>query len=246
MRQRTPKRAALFETEIYVGIVGRVGANVRRLREARGWTQEELAALAKDMGPAMLRQIEAGRTNITAATLARLCEALEVDAAELLVPSAPLAPRGPGRPARTVASARVPDAMPSAAAPDTPAEPIDRDPVMGTQSPAQAPLGVRSETEIPTYTARASTTSPPAPAPSATHARLRKSGSVREAVLEVLQRDPGGLRAGAIVEAVRAAGRKRLDADVVHLVLHGLCRRGLVTREGERGSFVYRPRPRDA
>lgn len=229
-----------------MGIVGRVGANVRRLREARNWTQEELAARAKDMGPAMLRQIEAGRTNITAATLARLCEAFEVDAAELLVPSAPLAPRGPGRPARTTASARAPDAMPSAAAPDAPTEPADRVAEMGAQSLVHAPPSVRSQTEIPTHTARASTTSPPTQAPSATHARSRKSGSVRDAVLEALQRNPGGLRAGAIVEAVRDAGRKRLDADAVHLVLHGLYRRGLVTREGERRSFVYRARQRDA
>jgi transcriptional regulator with XRE-family HTH domain len=97
VKQRTPKRAELFG-ETYEGVVTRIGANLRRLREARGWTQEECAFQCKDLGPALLRTIEAGRTNITAATIARLCDGLGVDAAELFAPAAPIPKRGRGRP----------------------------------------------------------------------------------------------------------------------------------------------------
>lgn len=98
MKRRKSQRAALYETATYVSLVGRIGANVRRLRHARGWTQEECAFRCHDLGPALLRTIESGRTNITVATLARLCDGLAVDAAELFVPAAPLAKRAPGRP----------------------------------------------------------------------------------------------------------------------------------------------------
>ncbi|MFO0605041.1 MAG: helix-turn-helix transcriptional regulator [Polyangiales bacterium] len=79
-------------------MVARVGANVRRLREARGWTQEECAYRCNDLGPALLRTIEAGRTNITAATLARLCDGLQVDVAQLFAPAEAPTKRRPGRP----------------------------------------------------------------------------------------------------------------------------------------------------
>ena len=98
MKQRKSQLTALYETATYVSLVGRIGANVRRLRHGRGWTQEECAFRCNDLGPALLRTIESGRTNITAATIARLCDGLGVDAAELFVPAAPLAKRPPGRP----------------------------------------------------------------------------------------------------------------------------------------------------
>lgn len=98
MKRRKSERAALYETPTYLSLLGRVGANVRRLRHARGWTQEECAHRCLDLGPALLRTIESGRSNLTAATLARLCDGLGVDAAEFFVPAAPLAKRRPGRP----------------------------------------------------------------------------------------------------------------------------------------------------
>jgi transcriptional regulator with XRE-family HTH domain len=98
MKRRKPQRAALYETATYEGLVRRIGANVRRLRHARGWTQEECAFQCKKLGPALLRTIEAGRTNVTATTLARLCDGLGVDAAELFVPVPPSAKRAPAKP----------------------------------------------------------------------------------------------------------------------------------------------------
>ncbi|MBK6533998.1 MAG: helix-turn-helix transcriptional regulator [Deltaproteobacteria bacterium] len=86
MKQRKSQRTALYETATYVSLVGRIGANVRRLRHGRGWTQEECAFRCNDLGPALLRTIESGRTNITAATIARLCDGLGVDAARALRP----------------------------------------------------------------------------------------------------------------------------------------------------------------
>ncbi len=97
MKERAQARVKLFGPT-YDALVARVGTNVRRLREARGWTQEECAYQCKDLGPALLRTIEAGRTNITAATLARLCDGLQVDVAQLFAPADPPLKRKPGRP----------------------------------------------------------------------------------------------------------------------------------------------------
>lgn len=99
MKPRVAKRVQLFG-ESYRAVVERIGANVRRLREARGWTQEECAYRCQDLGPALLRTIEAGRTNVTAATLVRLSDGLDVDIAELFVPALPIAKRKRGRPAK--------------------------------------------------------------------------------------------------------------------------------------------------
>lgn len=100
MKPRVAKRVQLFG-ESYRAVVERIGANVRRLREAKGWTQEECAYRCQDLGPALLRTIEAGRTNVTAATLVRLSDGLGVDIADLFVPTAPLPKRSRGRPSKT-------------------------------------------------------------------------------------------------------------------------------------------------
>lgn len=97
-RQRKPNRAALYTAPAYLALLLRVGANVRRLREAQDLTQEELAFRSTDMGPAMLRTIEAGRVNVTALSMSRLAEGLGVDPAELLAPAAPPVKRKRGRP----------------------------------------------------------------------------------------------------------------------------------------------------
>lgn len=101
MRTRKPARAALYQSAHYLALLASIGANVRRLREARGWTQEELAYRASEMTPPMLRTIEAGTVNVTALSISRLAEGLGVDASELLRPAAASPKRKPGRPRKT-------------------------------------------------------------------------------------------------------------------------------------------------
>ena len=60
-----------------------VGANLRRFREARGLTQEQLAHAA-GLATRHLQKIEAGQVNVTLRTLGRLGSALEIEASVLL------------------------------------------------------------------------------------------------------------------------------------------------------------------
>ena len=64
-----------------------VGREIRRLREAKGWSQAKLAADA-GMGVSGVSQIETGARNPSAVTLAKLAKALGVGVAELF-PEAP-------------------------------------------------------------------------------------------------------------------------------------------------------------
>jgi DNA-binding XRE family transcriptional regulator len=76
-----------------------VAANVRRCRQKRDLTQEQLAELA-GIELRSLQNIETGRTNLRVVTLHRLAEALGVAPAVLLEPGKlPTRPRGrpPGR-----------------------------------------------------------------------------------------------------------------------------------------------------
>jgi transcriptional regulator with XRE-family HTH domain len=66
---------------------------VKELREARKWSQAELARRAK-VRRAMLNELEAGkRQRIDLAILERLATALEVDPALLLVTTPPAKPK---------------------------------------------------------------------------------------------------------------------------------------------------------
>lgn len=60
--------------------------NVKRLRVRRGWSQEELAAIAGEMRQAVISQIETGRANPTMVTLEQIAAALEVRVYDLLKP----------------------------------------------------------------------------------------------------------------------------------------------------------------
>lgn len=102
MPRRNRKRLPLYETPTYRDLLARVGANVRRLRELRGWTQEECAYQCGDLAAPVLRRIEGASTNITAVTLARLADGLRVDVGALLVAGTPHQRRGPGRPKQSV------------------------------------------------------------------------------------------------------------------------------------------------
>lgn len=78
----------------------RIAANVRRLRVLRGWTQEQCAAQCGELDITVFRAIEAARTNVTAATTARLCDGLAVDVSELFQPGVVFERARPGRPTR--------------------------------------------------------------------------------------------------------------------------------------------------
>lgn len=97
MKPRPPKRVQP-RSETFQMIVERLAVNVRRLREAKGWTQEECAGRCGRLDPAVLRVIEAATANVTATTVARLCDGFGVDVCELLAPAPPLKKRRPGRP----------------------------------------------------------------------------------------------------------------------------------------------------
>lgn len=69
---------------------------VRRLRQARGWNQTELA-YHSGLAPSVISQIENGKRDPSAGTLKKLARALEVDVADLFLKKgqAPLFPRSP-------------------------------------------------------------------------------------------------------------------------------------------------------
>lgn len=120
--QRLPSnRDALYELPEYVGLLGRVAANVRRLREARGWTQDEAADRCVKMGTLVYAGVERAEGNFTALTLARLAIGFEVDAQTLLEPAPAPPPRAPGRPKKPPAA--TPTAETDAAAVAPPKDP---------------------------------------------------------------------------------------------------------------------------
>ena len=59
-----------------------MGKNVRRLRAAKGWSQEEAAA-ASSMHPPYWSQIEPARRNLTVKVVGRVAMGLGVAVAEL-------------------------------------------------------------------------------------------------------------------------------------------------------------------
>jgi transcriptional regulator with XRE-family HTH domain len=59
-----------------------VGEQVKRLRQAKGWTQEQLAVYAGSSQPTV-NLLEAGKRNPSAATLEKLARALELEVVDL-------------------------------------------------------------------------------------------------------------------------------------------------------------------
>jgi len=55
----------------------RIGMNIRRIREEKNISQQNLAA-ACNFEKSNMSRIEAGRTNLTVGTLLKICEALQV------------------------------------------------------------------------------------------------------------------------------------------------------------------------
>lgn len=63
--------------------VERFGANVRAARQAKGWTQEDLAH-SSGLAPVQVSRIERGVREIRLTTLVRLLAALDVSPDQLL------------------------------------------------------------------------------------------------------------------------------------------------------------------
>jgi len=61
----------------------RIGLNIRKIREIKKISQQDLAA-ACNFEKSNMSRIEAGRTNLTIGTLLKICEALQVELAELV------------------------------------------------------------------------------------------------------------------------------------------------------------------
>lgn len=91
MRRIRTGREAQYNSATYTDLKLRIGVAVRALRANHGWTQEEAAARC-EMAPQLLQRIEAGKTNLTLTTIARLCEGLGVDAKVLLEAPAQVEP----------------------------------------------------------------------------------------------------------------------------------------------------------
>jgi len=62
-----------------------LGANLRRLRERNGMTQEE-AAETVGVNWRHWQKLEAGEVNVTLKTLAKICEGMGVDIRKLFTP----------------------------------------------------------------------------------------------------------------------------------------------------------------
>ncbi len=131
------RRSHQYGGKTYRDLLARLAANVRRLRSARGWTQEE-AAHQCGMTTAFFQSVEGEGTNPTGTTLARLADGLHADVSELLRETEPLPPRRPGRPSKR--RERPEDA--SEAPPATDGEPASR----GTE----VPKGLREDGALST------------------------------------------------------------------------------------------------
>jgi len=66
-------------------LVGRFGATVRQLREAQGWTQEQLAKYA-GLNRSYVGEVERGACIASIVTVDKLAKALAVPMARLLAP----------------------------------------------------------------------------------------------------------------------------------------------------------------
>ena len=61
----------------------RIGLNIKKIREEKNISQQDLAA-ACNFEKSNMSRIEAGRTNLTIGTLLKICEALQVELVELV------------------------------------------------------------------------------------------------------------------------------------------------------------------
>lgn len=91
------RRAFKAGTPEHKALVERIAANVRRLRERRGWTQAQ-AATHCELSTFTFQCVEAGETSMSTATLSALCVGFGVEITELFHAAEAIVPRPPGRP----------------------------------------------------------------------------------------------------------------------------------------------------
>lgn len=70
-----------------MNLTKRVGMNIRSIRKAQKLTIDELAEMCDFQAP-YLSDVERGERNITLQTLTKILDALQVDAANVLIPEA--------------------------------------------------------------------------------------------------------------------------------------------------------------
>jgi len=246
----------------------RVAVNIRRLREARGLTQAEIASRADAMSERLYRLVESGRTNVTASTMTRLADAFGVDVVELLAPIQATSAEATA----TETTAASPDLTPYTAAsllldPRTLREP----------SVVQALEGVRQARHLDTLRGNGSDVDeeilPPVRMARVEALSVRRKrplddirwddgeqerrsrvspadvvmptvpadADLRRFLLALLVANPNGLLTGEMAEVVEKTGR-RPRKNEVHEVMRALRRVGSVVREGRHGAYVYRLR----
>ena len=239
----------------YQALLDRVASNLRRLRAERGWTQEEAADRCDEMSPFVYRQVEGALTNLTARTLARLARGFGVDVALLVAPAPAPTPRRPGRPPKhtpapasspTSQSTVLPNPSPPAtlSPPLTPAAPDDVRQQLRAHRETLAAEVVRVDAALLTL-GDATTFAAPRLLPTTVVMPKLPHGrpELREFVLALLDANPEGLTAAEMIAAARGGAYKRLKANGLHYVVHNLLQGRHISREGTRGSYVYR-RPR--
>jgi transcriptional regulator with XRE-family HTH domain len=265
VRRKPTTRDPLYQTIEYLDFLGRVAANVRRARDARGWTQEEAAAHCGQLSVYVLRQIEGAHTNVTAVTLARLSAGFGVDVATFLLPAPTPPHRAPGRPV-TIPRVTLPDpASIRRQNGSLGAEPIDKQAAEATGSstlaepppssldvstttledaanPSRDPIfsSGRNATPQISISTRLAVTEVVVPTYPSARTQTFTLPALRDFIATVLAANADGLTASELLHAARIAGQDRLLANNLHYALHHLVRSGYVQRTGSRGSYLHR------
>ncbi len=86
-RERKADRLPLYETRSYRRLQKRLAENIKALRQAREWTQED-AAHECGLTVRVWQRVERQEANVSLVTLARLVDGLGVDAATLFAAAA--------------------------------------------------------------------------------------------------------------------------------------------------------------
>jgi transcriptional regulator with XRE-family HTH domain len=248
VRSPRKKRVARYRSLGYGQTLERVAANVRHLREAQGWSQEEVCSRAGAMSERLYRLVESGGTNVTAATLTRLADAFAVDVSALIAPV-----RGASsKPRVQTDDAPVTSIAPAVAASLLLDPATLRDPAVAAA--LDAVLWRRGQLPRVANPAREDATAGPARShdpPSGdggdhAHSSPRaivlpavpKGSGLRAFLIALLVANPRGLLTAEMAEAA-ASAKLRHRKNEIHEIVRSLQESGDLTRDGRRGSFVY-------